>query len=105
MDCTRRFSHEGRVKLKVRSLMLDAGWDVISFWEQHGDYRIHGRQWDVVSWVCHARPIDDSLKPDMTSSRGVLLSCWHTMGECAKRGICIDFDSREGWQIFPRPKC
>lgn len=55
----RRRREEGRIKIKIRSLMLDSGWDIVLWREQQGDYRIHKYHWDLACWGCHAKATRD----------------------------------------------
>lgn len=96
----RRTRGEGRIKTKVRALLLAQGWDVLTFWEQHGDYRIHKYQWDVACWGCDARPTDGRVERESASNLAVQMACWVTMGACCK-GLRVDFMGRDGWEINP----
>ncbi len=93
----RRQTNEGRIKIKIRSLMLEAGWDVTFFWEQHGDYRIHKYQWDLACWGCTAIPTRNF--PHAAKGFPVSMACWGTMGQCARFGINVEYLDRDGWSI------
>jgi hypothetical protein len=93
----RRKTDEGRIKTKVRSLMLEAGWDVISWWEQHGDYRIHKYQWDLACWGCVAVPVRDF--PHAAKGYSKDMACWSRMSDCARFGVKVEFLDRDGWEI------
>jgi hypothetical protein len=93
----RRRNTEGRIKAKIRALMLEAGWDVTLFWEQHGDYRIRKYQWDLACWGCHAKPTRDF--PRALKGFEVAMACWSTMSDCARFGLNVEFLDRDGWEI------
>lgn len=80
--------------------MLEAGWDVTLWWEQHGDYRIHKYQWDLACWGCHAIPMRDFPRAHKGFEHD--MACWATMSECAKSGLTVEFHERDGWQIDPK---
>ncbi len=98
----RRRGDEGRIKAKVRALMLAEGWEILTWWEQHGDYRIHKYHWDVACWGCTAFAVDGKMQRESAANGSVQMACWSTMGECAKFGLSVNFDRREGWQINPK---
>lgn len=97
----RQIHHEGRIKTKIRALMLAQGWEILTWWEQQGDYRIHKYHWDLACWGCTAKRVDGTVARESMSNGAVQMACWTTMGECAKFGLQVNFDSREGWQIDP----
>lgn len=96
----RRRNEEGRIKTKVRSLLLEAGFEVVLWWEQHGDYRIHKYYWDLACWGCHVIPIRDF--PRATKGYKIDMVCWATMTECAKYGLTVEYMDRDGWEIIPK---
>lgn len=88
-----------RIKTKIRSTMLEAGWDVTAFWEhartrlrRHGDYR--------ACWGCTAIPTRDFSH----AAKGfpVSMACWGTMRQCARFGISVKYFDRDGWSILHR---
>ena len=30
------------------------------------------------------------------------MACWSTMTECVRRGLTVDFQGRDGWEINPQ---
>jgi hypothetical protein len=82
---TKRFSaREGRLKTKLRALLLCEGFDCDFFWEQQGYFRIHGVECDIASWGVYA----------WFAGQPVSLHCWETMTECVKYGITVSpYDS------------
>ena len=93
----RRQRTEGRIKSKIRTLLLAEGFDVTLFWEQQGDYRIHKYQWDLACWGCHVTPTREF--PHAAKGYTVDMACWSTMTECAKFGLTVEYHDRDGWEI------
>jgi hypothetical protein len=93
----RRNREEGRIKTKIRALLLAEGFEVTLFWEQHGDYRIHKYQWDLACWGCHVIPTKDF--PHAAKGFLIDMACWETMTDCARFGLTVDFEDRDGWTI------
>ncbi len=80
---------EGRIKIRLRKLLLAEGFIVDHFWEQHGNHRIHKYEHDLACWGASA-----SYK-----NVPVAIASWDTMSDCVKFGVSAFRDRGGSWEV------